>query len=481
MAFHALSRHWTVWKAAWQAESGQPLNQAVPAGLAAEFLPEALDIQQAPPSPIGRALLWTMVAAGAAGAAWAMLVKVDSVTTAQGKVVPSADSRQIHPSEAGVLAAIYVHDGQPVKQGDLLIDVDPTRRIAERDRAGKAHRAIRVEAARLRALIKNQATLEAPADADGDELRFQQQLLRDQLAEHQAKIAEAQLLVDQRRATIVETKDALLRLKTALSAETARADQSRKLMEHGVGAKTDFLQADRRRSEALQEVTRRQEQLEQDRAALAEAERESLSLVSDFQRMKQAELSALEAKAASLAQEAARAERDAGLQRVRSPIDGVVRQLTVQAAGSVVTPAQPVLMVAPTDHSVEVEAHVEKKDAEGLRKGRPVEIKLTPLPMGSAATIAGHVLTVADGAASNNSMERRVPITVSPDRSTVQVGSTAVTLTPGMAVTVEIKTEPRRMIEYLLAPVRRLMDDRVREGFALVQTAREFMERRSRS
>ena len=77
MVFGPLGRQWIVWKAAWQAESGQPPNRAVPEGPAVEFLPEALDIQEAPPSPIGRALLWTILIAFTTGAICTTLVRID--------------------------------------------------------------------------------------------------------------------------------------------------------------------------------------------------------------------------------------------------------------------------------------------------------------------------------------------------------------------------------------------------------------------
>lgn len=481
MAFGVLGRQWIVWKAAWEAESDQPPNRAVPEGPAAEFLPEALDMQETPPSPIGRSLLWTILVACAIGAAWVMLMRIDSVTTAHGTVVPGGDWKRIHLSEAGVLTAIHVHDGQPVKQGDVLIEVDPMRKIVERERAGKDYRAIRVEAARLRALIKHQAILEAPADADGDDIRFQQRLLRDQLAGHQAKMVEAQSLVEQRRETVVQAKDALLRIKMALSRETERAERSKALMEHGIGAKTDFLQAEHRRSETRQEVMRRQEQLEQDRAALAEAEQESRTLVSNFQQATQAELSALEAKAALLAQVSTQSEREAGVQRVRSPIDGVVRQFGVPTVGSAVTPAQPVLTIVPLDHSVKVEAHVERKDVGAVHRGQPVEITFEAFQAVSSGPISGHVLTVPDAAESSKTKERIVPLQVGLDRSTIRVGNTEATLTPGMAVTVEIKTGPRRMSEHLLEPVFQAMDERVREWNAFVYAVRGFIERRNRS
>ncbi len=190
MVFGALSRHWTVWKAAWQAESSRQIGTA-PSGRATEFLPAVLEIQQAPPSPIGRAILWTILAVFTAGALWATFGWIDIVATAQGKIIPSGYSKTIQPYETGVIASIHVQDGQTVKKGDVLIELDPTLNRADRDRAVNEYRAAKVEAVRLRALIAGRNTSEALSDSDTAYVVLQQQLLRDQLAEYQAKMAVA--------------------------------------------------------------------------------------------------------------------------------------------------------------------------------------------------------------------------------------------------------------------------------------------------
>ncbi|NJL18747.1 MAG: biotin/lipoyl-binding protein [Nitrospira sp.] len=142
------------------------MGNAMPSTRATEFLPAVLEIQQAPPSPIGRALLWTILAAFTAGMLWTIFGRLDIVATAQGKIIPSGYSKIIQPYEAGVIASIHVQDGQVVKQGDVLIELDSTLNVADRTRAINEYRAAKVEAARLRALIQDQATFEAPADAE---------------------------------------------------------------------------------------------------------------------------------------------------------------------------------------------------------------------------------------------------------------------------------------------------------------------------
>jgi hemolysin D len=392
-----------------------------------------------------------------------MLGWIDIVATAQGKIIPSGYSKIIQPYEAAVIASIRVQDGQAVKQGDVLIELDSTLNRADYDRAFNEYRAAKVDAARLRALIKGQVTFETPPGANGTYAALQQQLLRDQLAEYQAKMAAAQDLIDQRQAALEQTKENILRLEATVPMETERAEAYKKLLEHEAVTKMDFLQAEGQRIDKAQELAGQKKKLQQDRAALGEAEKHYRAMASEFQQTKQAELSAVETKAASLAQEVTKAGQKAGLQRLTSPIDGVVQQLAVHTVGGVVTPAQQLLIVVPQDHPVEVEAQVENKDVGFVREGQPVEIKVETFQFTLYGTIPGHVLTVSDDAAPLEKIGLVYPTRVSMDRSTIEVDGKQVNLSPGMAVTVEIKTGERRIIEYLLSPLLKSMKESLRE------------------
>src|SRR5215467_1798381 len=457
-----LSRHWAVWRAAWRAESSQQLG-TVPSGRATEFLPAVLEIQQAPPSPIGRAITWTIIAVFTAGMLWATLGWIDIVATAQGKIIASGYSKIIQPYETGVIASIHVLDGQMVKRGEMLIELDPTQNRADRDRASNEYRAARVDAARLRELIAGRSSFDEPSDGDPQYIALQQQLLRDQLTEYQARVGAAQHLIDQRRAALDQTKENIRRLEATVPMEAERSDAYRKLLEHDAATKLDFLQAEQQRIDKTQELAGQRKKLVQDAAALSEAEKNYRVTVTEFQQTKQAELSTIETKAASLSQEVTKAGQKADLQRLTSPIDGVVQQLAVHTVGGVVTPAQQLLIVVPHDQPVEAEAQVENKDVGFVKEDQPVEIKVETFPFTLYGTIPGKVLSVSDDAAPIEKMGLVYPTRISMDRSTIQVEGKQVNLSPGMAVTVEIKTGKRRLIEYLLSPLLKSVKESLRE------------------
>ena len=276
-------------------------------------------------------------------------------------------------------------------------------------------------------------------------------------------MAATQHLVDQRQAALEQTNENILRLEATVPMEVERAEAYKKLLEHEAVTKMDFLQAEGQRIDKAQELAGQKKKLQQDRAALAEAEKHYQAMVSEFQQNKQAELSVLETKVASLAQEVTKAGQKAGLQRLMSPIDGVVQQLAVHTVGGVVTPAQQLLIVVPRDHPLEVEAQVENKDVGFVKEGQPVEIKVETFQFTLYGTVSGHVLTVSNDAAPIENVGLVYPTRVSMDRSVIHVEGKQVNLSPGMAVTVEMKTGQRRIIEYLLSPLLRSAQESLRE------------------
>ena len=169
----AIGRYVSIWRAAKQMEvahAGTP----VASGRALEFLPAVLEIQDAPPSPIGRAISWTIMGVVTAAFVWSCVGWVDIVAVAQGKIIPSGYSKTIQPLESGVVAAIHVQDGQVVKKGQVLIELDPTVNRADGERATNEYQAALVDAARLRAVIAGDLSFAPPSNSDPQYIGIQQ-------------------------------------------------------------------------------------------------------------------------------------------------------------------------------------------------------------------------------------------------------------------------------------------------------------------
>jgi hemolysin D len=131
------------------------------------FLPAALEIVETPPSPIGRAIGSTIIALFCLALAWASFGKIDIVASVPGKIIPSERTKVIQPFETGVVRAIHVRDGESVKAGQVLIELDTTMNEAERNHLRSDLVSAQLDVARLHAVLSWRARL--PSARAGDQ------------------------------------------------------------------------------------------------------------------------------------------------------------------------------------------------------------------------------------------------------------------------------------------------------------------------
>jgi len=438
-------------------------RRRVPGTREREFLPALVEIEESPPSPMGRAVALTlmMLLAGAVG--WAVIGQVDVVAVARGRIVPTGHSKVVQPFESGIVRAIHVRDGQTVRRGAVLIELDPTTKAADHERLLHEARTALVHAARLRALLDGEPALTAAPDAPAALVALQQRLLEDQQAEHTARLEGARLTVVQRQAAVAAVRADIARLEAIVPIITERADAFRRLLAGEYVARLQYLEVEQERITRVQELAAQRERLAQSLAALAEAEAQSDVIEVEFARSRVTELAEWEARAASLAQEVIKAARTERIQRLIAPADGVVQQLAVHTVGGVVTPAQPLLVVVPADARLEGEVWVENKDIGFVQAGQEARVKVDSFPFTRYGTVDGAILTVSRDAVPLERGGLVYAARVSLGRVVVEADEGPLPLRPGMSVSVEIKTGQRRLIEFVLSPLLRAGSEAARE------------------
>jgi membrane fusion protein, hemolysin D len=428
-----------------------------------EFLPEVLEVQHTPPSPIGRATTWTVMAVVTAAVVWASVSRVDVVVVAPGKLIPSGHSKVVQPLESGIIRAIRVREGQAVRQGQILLELDPTTSEADLSRLAHEHLAAQLDAERLRALIAGRYALDAPKGIDPKLAALQRQRLLDERSEHESRLEAARLLVEQRQAALEATRADSQRLEMIVPMLAERAAAYKKLLESEFVGRLQYLEVEQQRVEKVQELAITRHRLSQDLAALGEARQQAQVIEMEFKRNRLAELAAVETRAASLSQEVIKASLRARIQRLVAPIAGAVQQLAVHTVGGVVTPAQALMVIVPGADRLEVEAMIENKDIGFVRAGQPAEVKIETFLFTRYGTINGRVTTVSSDAVPLERGGLAYMARLGLDRSTLVVDGKQVNLSAGMAVTAEIKTDTRRVIEFFLSPVLRYAKESARE------------------
>src|SRR5262245_53060733 len=208
------------------------------------FLPAALEIVETPPAPTGRLIAATIILLFCAALAWAAWGTIDIVAAATGKVVATGRSKVVQPFETGVVRAIRVQDGQTVRAGEVLIELDPTLNAAERDRVRADLLAERVNIARLNAALvagdDPGADFRPPVDADAALVATQRRLLLDQVAEHRAKIAALGRQEAQKEAELATMLATIHKLEALIPVVQPRVDIRKTLMEKELGSRLAY-------------------------------------------------------------------------------------------------------------------------------------------------------------------------------------------------------------------------------------------------
>jgi len=445
------------------------------------FLPAALEIVESPPSPIGRAIGASIVALFCAALVWAWYGTIDIVASASGRIVPSDRSKVVQPFETGVVRAIRVSDGQAVKAGEVLIELDPTVNAADRDHLRDDLTAEQLNIARLRAALADRSDFSPPPGANLVLVNTQRQLLSNQATEHHAKIAALDSQLAQKEAAQATIAATIHKLQSMIPVIRPRVEMRESLMLQGLASRLTFL-------ETLQQLIEQQEELSVQQSHLREAEAEVTAIretrgqsEAEYRHSLSDELAKSEQKASGLAQDLIKAEQRTRQQQLTAPVDGVVQQLAIHTVGGVVTPAQSLLVVVPGDNRLEIEAMVSNRDIGFVHAGQQAEIKVDTFNFTRYGLLHGAVLSVSpdaiardapperpnDAARSDSSepkgQELNYSARVSLDTAQMRIDDRMLDLSPGMAVTVEIRTGSRRILSYLLSPLARYARDSLRE------------------
>ncbi|EWY41178.1 hemolysin secretion protein D [Skermanella stibiiresistens SB22] len=449
------------------------------------FLPAALEIVETPPSPAGRATALALSAFVVVALVWAWFGHVDVVAIAEGRIVPDAGTQLIQPKELGIVREIRVRDGQSVRAGDVLIELDPTESVAERDRLAREVMEAGMEAVRLHATLAAAeahvtaatATLAVPDGTDPTLATLHRELLRSRLGEYQSKMAALGNELVQRQAERSGILAEQSKLRTTLPLIRERVEALQYLARKDLTPKLGALELQQQLVEAEQDLEIQNHRLTQVDAQVVTLRDSHRQAEQEFRATTLTAVADAERKLAGLRQELIKAEDRRQRQQLTAPIDGIVQQLDVHTVGGVVTPAQKLMVIVPRDGKLRIEALVANRDIGFVREGQDAEIKVETFTFTKYGLLQGKVLHLSRDAlaptpsanAADGQNRPRAPdgpvytAYVSLERTVMMVDGQEIPLGPGMAVSVEIKTDQRRVIEYLLAPLLRYRQESLRE------------------
>ena len=435
----------------------------------AQFLPAALALRDTPVHPAPRVALWLIIAFALIALLWAIFGRIDVVATAVGKVIPNDRTKVIQPLETAVVKSIHVRDGQAVQLGQVLIELDATSTAADSGRLRNEALTARLEAGRAQALLAALGNGKPPhlaaeiIGADATRLQAEQSQLLGQYQEYQARQQQLLAEITRRQAELRTTQEQVRKLEQTAPIARQRAEDYQKLVKENFISQHGYLEREQTRIEQEQDLATSRARVAEIRAALIEVQQQQATLAAETRRQLLDQLNLAAQKAASLEQELIKADQRGRLMRLTAPVAGTVQQLAVHTVGGVVTPAQPLMVIVPKENVLEIEAMLPNKDIGFVNPGQEAEVKVETFPFTKYGTLSGTITQVSSDAIQDEKLGLIYATRVKLAKDTLQVQNKTVRLTPGMAVTVEVKTGKRRVIEYFLSPLMQYGSESLRE------------------
>jgi hemolysin D len=460
------ARYWHIFKSVWSIRDQLDPPSRTTDELA--FLPAHLELIETPVSPTSRWTMRVLIAFFCIALLWACIGQLDIVAIAPGKTVASSRTKVVQPAETAVVRRILVQDGQVVKAGQLLIELDATAATADYTKADDALLTARLAELRFAAVAASldsgrPPVLATAAGLPSDRLKQEQQLATSQVAAFQAKRGNLEAAIAQRQAELQTVQSLIQPLEENARIAKSRAEDYATLVEGKYVGRHEYLLREQERIAAERDVASQKSRLGEIRSALTGAREELRVLVTDTRQQTLDGLHQARQQVGQFTPEVAKTQQRDKLMLLRAPVEGTVQQLAVHTVGGVVTPAQPLLAVVPSKESLEIEATVLNKDIGFVRPGQPVTVKIESFPYTRYGYLTGTVETVSHDAAQDEKLGLVFPARVKLDGTTLNIDGVDVRITPGMALSVEIKTGKRRVIDYLLSPLRTHAGEGLRE------------------
>jgi hemolysin D len=477
---------------------GYPFKSSARARADQEFLPAALEILETPPSPVRMAMIIFFAVFVSIALIWTYFGRFDIVATAQGKIQPPDRVKIVQPIETGKVKRIAATNGMRVAQGDVLVEFEPHDAQADFEALQATNLALQAEILRRGYVLQQVSQRMIGGAVDPVVLAEWPQNIPFSIREREKSVLSADLAQLDAAIVAIDAQRVLKenerhRLREMIMAQSAlvtnlqeRVDMRAALANSGSGSRASLIDG--------KEVLLKEEAvLTGHRGTLREAEASLKVLASERDKILQnfiTENTQRRADAGKALEEAIqrliKARTRLGHMTLRSPADGVVQASAIYTIGQVVTPAQEVMRIVPQGEVLEIEAYLPNKDIGFVREGQDVAVKVDSFPFSRFGLLSGKVTRIAHDAipqadaaqiegnparpsesqsfAGAQRMQNLVfPITISIEKPELTIEGRSIRMSPGMTVTVEIKTGSRRIIEYLFSPLVEVSAEAMRE------------------
>ena len=252
-----------------------------------EFLPPAVEILEKPPSPAGRMLVWAIACLFILALVWAFIGEIDEVVVARGKVIPIGYTKVLQAEDKGIVKRILVQEGQQVKEGDLLMELDRTMSESDLNALKKEIGYYDINIRRIMAELGNRPFMTEVGDGskyDSKDLIQQMSLYQSRQSEKTAKLEFYDAQIRQKEDSVRVAESSLEKYRQLLAIAREREENLGKIVEEGAISKFAYLEYKGKRIELEQNVSMNLSQLSASQADASAARQQKAQYLAEWNR-----------------------------------------------------------------------------------------------------------------------------------------------------------------------------------------------------
>jgi len=418
-----------------------------------ERLSQALDLEQKPDNRYLRLSLYLLGGAAVLFVPLAALTPITQVVQASGQVVPRGSVNVIQHLEGGIVAKVNVLDGEQVKEGQVLLELNPKLIGSTYDASEQILENLVIQQKQLQAAIEGKKEIDTSESAAlNDRVEQSQQKLlasrltnkADQVAAYEASVQEKQAEVNGLSAQIVLQRE-----------EVAMWDE---LLESGASSRLQMVTAEGKLAEM---IGARNEA----RKALLQAQANLRGLKSGMTFENNSKIAELVGEEAVVSENIKKIRDELKRTKIVSPVDGVISDLRYKAPGAVIAPGAVVLQVVPNRGTKIVELRVPSKDIGFVSVGQDVDVNLLPFDSSIYGTVQGKVTNIAGTTVQDPTTGKYYYLSrVKLEKQSLNIGKKKLPIQAGMPLVGDIKGERRSLLQYIVQPLTRTLGSAFREN-----------------
>lgn len=441
-----------------------------------DFQPALVRLQELPPSPLGRRMLWAALVFLAALLAWAVFGKLDIVAVAEGRLVPDTYLKIVQPADAGVVKEILVKEGEFVKEGQVLMRMDAALSASDLKTLGADFHTKRLTLRRIDAQMAGTPLTRAADDPPQLFIQVHAQYLANRQA-YESALAQERSLLDKARSDLVAAEAVKRKLTQVLPHYREQEAAYAKLEKDGFAGRLMYTDKQRERIEKEQDLQAQEAVIVSAAATISQEEKKIAQITADYRRQLQTERVDIANQFERARQELAKQEHRHGQLELRAPQAGTVKDLATHTIGTVASPGTILMTLVPKDEILRAEVWVKNDDIGFVRETQPVKVKLSAFTFQKYGMLEGTVAHVsADAAEQGATASSSAPAAprqatellayrtlVNLKSQTLDADGVQYRLQPGMQVSAEIHLGTRSVLEYLLSPLQKGFQEAARE------------------